>query len=272
MSRRRAGGGAGTGHRPAADGARPGPAGECLGRLPWVRGDPVLQLRLVEVGWHGDAAGADPGRLRNALIARDQAHHGEGHGHQREQDGQAGRDPGQVERETGAAGGDEVAEDPVGEVRCSRRGPQGRGDDEPELGQRTAQGGEHGGRAGRPVAVRVDRVEHQPEAEDHNRQAHGQHRDDGHEDAPLPQLEVLGCDQPPGGQPRSGPAGPGGSARRAGAGDPPAGHGRLADAADVSLVMAVLPGGLSRTGTSPPRWPGPPGSCTPRCRPRRAAG
>jgi len=84
---------------------------------------------------------------------------------------------------------------------------------EPELSQRIAQEGEHGGRAGRSVAVRVDRVEHEPEAEDQDRQAHGQHRYDDHEDAPFPQFEVLGRDQPPGGQPRSVAAGDGGSVR-----------------------------------------------------------
>jgi len=44
---------------------------------------------------------------------------------------------------------------------------------EPELGQRIAQELEHGGRAGRSRTVRVDGVEHQPEAEDQDRQAHG---------------------------------------------------------------------------------------------------
>ena len=52
--------------------------------------------------------------------------------HQGHDDGEPGRDPSQVERQSGAAGHHQVPEHPLGEVDRSRRGAQGGGDDEAE--------------------------------------------------------------------------------------------------------------------------------------------
>ena len=181
--------------------------------LLWMLQDPALELRLAELGRDGDPVDANRGRLRGAREAGHQAHDGEGHGDQRQDDRQAGRDPGQVEREARAAGDHQVPEHPVGQVRRSRRGPEGRGDDEPELGHRLAQELEHRRTAGRPVALRVDHVEQQPDAQDEDRQAHGQQHGDHHEAAPFPQLKVLRGDQAPARDPRPVPAGDGGTIR-----------------------------------------------------------
>jgi hypothetical protein len=62
----------------------------------------------------GEAAHVDRCGWRGAFVARDQAVHREGQGDERDGDGQAGRDAGQVEGEPGPAGDDEVAEHAVG--------------------------------------------------------------------------------------------------------------------------------------------------------------
>jgi hypothetical protein len=97
-----------------------------------------------------------------------------------------------------------VSEHPFGEVDGSRRGPQRRGDDEPEDIQ-------HAGdeadvlvvAAGRPVGMRGDGVEEQPDPQVDRRDADGHRHQGDHEAAPLAKLLESRGDHGTGRDPRS---------------------------------------------------------------------
>ena len=215
MFRPIAGGGAGceAGLRPLAGTELRDHVDEGLLVLSWMPQDPALELRLAELGRDGDPVSGNRRRLRGARVTGHQAQQGKGHGDQRQDNRQAGRDPGQVQRDARAAGDHQVPEHPVGQVRRSRRSPEGRGHDEPELGHRLAEELETSRAAGRPVALRVGQVEHEPDTQDQDGQADDQQGGNHHEGAPFPQLKVLGGDQPPARDPRPVPAGDGGTFR-----------------------------------------------------------
>ena len=187
-----------------------------------------LQPGLVEIVRGGHAVEAGRRGVRGAFVACDQAVHHEGQSHERDGDGQAGRDARQVEGQPGPAGDDQVAEHAVGQVGRPGRRAESRGGDEPELVDQVGGLGEKLRAAGQRIAVRIDRVEQQPEAVEQDRRHDDQHHHGDHEAAALADLQVLGGDEIPGGQPGACPRHP-----------PPAGRGRFGS----SLGQRGLGGG-----------------------------
>ena len=139
---------------------------------------------------------------------------GEAHRHQRHDDGESRGDPGQIERQAGAAGHHQVPEHPLGEVGGSRRGAQGGGHDEAEDVQHARdERGVDVVAAGGPVGLRRNGMEQQSDRQEDRGDPDG-HQDQGdHEAATLSQLHEPGGDH----RDRSGSTIPGGPAGAPGA-------------------------------------------------------
>lgn len=115
--------------------------------------------------------------------------------------GDAGRDAGQEERDPGAAGGDQVAEDAGGDVRRPGRGAEENGRDGAELREDEVGADEAVRAPGRVVLTRIVQVQRFLDGEVGDHRAHGQDGGRDHEPAAPGLLHELGADQAAAGQP-----------------------------------------------------------------------
>ena len=134
----------------------------CVRRRPAVQGGSRQPHRdvdavVVELRRRGEHAHRADDRVADR-------HHGD-------DDGQPGRDPGEIQGQTGAARDDQVAEHPLGEVDRPRRAADDGRHDEPEDVHETGhQRGEDAVAAGRPVGLGGDGMRDQPHAEEDDRE------------------------------------------------------------------------------------------------------
>ena len=97
-----------------------------------------------------------------------------------------GGDPGQIERQSGAAGHHQMAEHPLGKIHRPRRTAQGGGNDEAEdVHHAGDEAGVNRVAAGRAVGLRVEGVREQPDDEKERRYPDVHHDQRDHEPATL---------------------------------------------------------------------------------------